>query len=433
MKRMRVWACATLAAAVAGGVAVGTWWGRSEVPPGGRVHDTPEDWITETPTTPAPAAVPTAAVDSAPTPPTQLPDVYEIRAACPSLIGELTAQCESALERRFAGEWQWRPGPLVPGVTHGESFALDGTTYAAVRDALARPECRVPPGRMYADLGESCAADAMARLGLLHVICDRWFAQDPDGSERLRFESRFENERWEVEPDNAEWLDQEDYLATREHNELVAYERSWTYRKCRAMPAEALEWRGLGFDHIADAKYLRDGPPWHVVPARDTHTASSWSTWLSNPLWEAAARLGSELAFDNLLRVKGQLDREPMSGLFAAMEARNPVFTQRKLSELVLDDSAMLAHAMAAQMLAHLQGLEVEWRTGWKRQGERIWYWTEDGEWVSWWGATRRFEAHERIEATLEAERIVARIAAQQGWDADGLDWSQVAAPDDRY
>lgn len=115
------------------------------------------------------------------------------------------------------------------------------------------------------------------------------------------------------------------------------------------------------------------------------------------------------------------------------MEAHNPVFAQRKLSELVRDDTAMLAHAMAAQMLARLQGLDLEWRTGWQGQGRRMWHWTEDGEWAGSRGGLLRFEAHERQEATLEAKRIVAPIATQQGWDAGGLDWSQVAAPDDRY
>ena len=428
MRRMRVWSCAALAAA--GGVALGTWWVRSEAPPDRPAPGVTADRISEAPTIPAPPAEPAAAADSAPTAPApRLPDVYEMRAACPSLIGELTAQCESALERRFAGEWPQRPRPLVPGVTYRELFALNESTYAAVRSALARPECRVPPGRMRADLGESCAADAMARLGLLHFVCDRWAAQDSGGDERLRLETRFENERWDVEPENAEWLDQEGYLSSREHNELVAYDRAWKHRKCRAMPAEVLEWRGLRFDHIADGEYVRHGPPWRVRHMQP----SSAAMWLSNPLWESAARLGSELAFDNLLDVKHQLRREPLAALFAAMEARNPVFAQRKLSEMVDDKTPMLAHAMAAQMLARLQGLEVEWHAGWRGQGERMWYWNEDGEWVSSWAVPRRFEAHERFEATLEAKRIVARIAAQQGWDADGLDWSQVTAPDDRY
>ena len=337
------------------------------------------------------------AAHAAPTPPaSRLPDVYEIRAACPSLIGEFTTECESALERRFAGEWRQRPRAFVAGVTDEEIFALDGSTYIAVRDALARRECRVPPGQMRPDLSESCAADAMARLGLLHFACDRWAARDPDGSARLRLESRFENERWEVEPDNAEWLDQEGYLASREHNELVAYERSWAYRKCRAMPTEALDWRGLRFDHIADTEYVRHGPPWLASTHSGEHMASYVAAWLSNPLWEAAARLGSELAFDNLLGVKEQLGREPMAGLFAAMEAHNPVFAQRKLSELVRDDTAMLAHAMAAQMLARLQGLDLEWRTGWQGQGRRMWHWTEDGEWAGSRGGLLRFEPHER-------------------------------------
>ena len=84
-------------------------------------------------------------------------------------------------------------------------------------------------------------------------------------------------------------------------------------------------------------------------------------------------------------------------------------------------------------MLARLQGLDLEWRTGWQVQGRRMWHWTDDGQWWDSLGALLRFEPHERQAATLEAKRIVACIAAQQGWDADGLDWSQVAAPDDRY
>ena len=429
MRPMRVATWAALAVAAAGGVALGTWWAHSEAPPGRRAHDANGGRIAEVPK--HTAAREPAAFHAAPAPPApRLPDVHDIRAACPSLVGELTAQCESALERRFVGAWAQLPSSLVTGVTYGELFALDESTYATVRDALARPECRVPPGRMRADLGESCAADAMARLALLHFVCDVWTVEDPDGSERLRLESRFENQRWDVEPDNAEWRDQRSYLRGREIKELNAYEGSWQYRKCRTMPAEALEWRGLGLDHVADTANLRRWPPRHYLLARELTSARSW--W-SDPLWESAARLGSELAFDKLLLVEGQLREDPMAALFAAMEARNPVFAQAKLSELVHDETAMLAHAMAAQMLARRQGLEVEWRSMWLNEGQRMWHWTEDGEWADSLGRLVRFEAHERFEATLEAKRIVARIAEQQGWDADGLDWSQVAAPDDRY
>ena len=432
MKPMGVAAWAALAVAVACGVAFGIWSGRSEAPADGRAHGATEGRLAEDPAIPALVAEPDVAVNAAPTPPSPgLPELHEIRAACPSLIGELTAQCESALERRFVGNWASGPGSLVPGVTYGELFALDGSTYAAVRDALARPECRVPPGRMRTDLGERCAADAMARLGLLHFVCDRWAVQDPDGGEALRLESRFENQRWDVEPDNAEWRDQQSYLRGRELKELVAYERAWKYRKCRAMRAEALEWRGFRLDHVADTARLRNWPP-RDYRMRHGRISARW--WWSAPLWESAARLGSELAFDWLLLSEGDVREEPLAALFAEMEARNPVFAQAKLSELVHDPTAMLAHALAAQMLARQQGLDVEWRSKWLGDGGgRMWYWTEDGEWVESWGGLLRFEAHERHEATVEAQRIVARIAAQQGWDADGLDWSQVAAPDDRY
>ena len=291
MSRKRVWACAALAVAAAGGVALGIWSARCAVPPGERAQGITEGRITEVPIRRAPVAARATVADAVPMPPTpHLPDVYEIRAACPSLIGDLTAQCESALERRFVGTWAQRPRSLLSGVTYGELFALDGSTYAAVRTALARPECRVPPGRMRADLGERCAADAMVLLGLLHFTCDRWTAQDRDGDERLQVETRLENERWEVEPDNAEWLDQEDYLRGREVKELNAYDGSWKYRKCRAMP-EALEWRGLRFEHIADGEYTRDGPPWHAWPDLEAYIASTAPSWLSHPLWESAARL----------------------------------------------------------------------------------------------------------------------------------------------
>ena len=143
MKRRCAWARAARAVAAAGAVALGTWWGRGEVPSGERMHGVTKDRITGTPVLPAPLAEPATAVDPAPPLAPRRPDVHEIRAACPSLI-----------------------------------------------------------------------------------------------------ESRFEHERWAVEPDEAALLDQEDYLARRENNELLAYEGAWIYRKCRAMPAEALAWRG---------------------------------------------------------------------------------------------------------------------------------------------------------------------------------------------
>ena len=434
MNRVRLWTCVALAVAVAGGGLLGMWSLGHDVPTAERAHRAAANSLAQQDSTPRnsiPEPMAVRAGDSVPMPSEpRVPDVHELRAACSSLIGELTAECESALERRFVDMWAHSPSSLVPGVTHGELFTLDESTYVAVRTALARPECRVPPGRMRTDLRQTCAADAMARLALLHRACFGWIAQDPDGSERLRLETRLENERWDVEPDNAEWLDQEDYLKAREQRELNAFERSWEYRKCRAMPAGALEWRGFRLEHVADgAYYMSNERPRQALSESEARRVA---LYLYMPLLEAAARLGSELAFERLLTIKTDLQEKTVADLVAAMEARNPTLAQAKLSELVHDDITMLAHAMAAQMLAPLQGLDVDWSASqWQELPK--WHWMEDGEWVDSHGRLLRLEAHERHEATVEAQRIVARIAAQQGWDADGLDWSQVAAPDDRY
>ena len=192
----------------------------------------------------------------------------------------------------------------------------------------------------------------------------------------------------------------------------MAYRRAWTYHKCQPL-RPVLEWRGLALDHVRD---ISAGPPDPFSPYGVD------DRWLSDPLLEAAARAGSAFALMRLLVSHYQLEDEAMARMFAEFEAHNPTLAQAKLAEIALGpemEEEMLAHAMAAQMLAPLQGVVAEWS----------WEWTEEAAWVDSWGGRLWFTADQHEDATEEAERIVVRIAEQQGWDATNLDWTRVAAP----
>ena len=345
-----------------------------------------------------------------------LHDLRELQAACPSLVGKLAEECASALERRFAGNSEWYPRTvLLPELTAADIFALTESTLAGVQGALSRPECQVPAGRFRADLRESCAADEMAKLALLHRKCSEWVDADPDRTKRLHVETMLDEARWDVEPKVGDWLDEENYLRMRSNNEAMAYANAWTYHKCQARRI-VLEWRGLALDHVRD---ISGGPPVPFQPYGG-HTM-----WLSNPLLRAAIRVGSELALMQLPLHPRQIEEEPLASMFAELEAHNPTLAHVKMAQTALSDTKTLAHAMAAQMLAPLQGLNAAWR----RHDAWRWQWTEEGAWHSSFGGRDWFTADEHKEATEKAERIVARIAEQQGWDATNLDWTRVAAP----
>ena len=204
------------------------------------------------------AATPRPALPVAPDAVAAPPNLEPLQAACPSLVGKLAEECASALERRFAGNLMWYPRTvLLPELTAADIFALTESTLARVQTALSRPECRVPAGRFRTDLRESCAADAMAKLALLHRKCSEWVDADPDRTKRLHIETMLDEARWDVEPKIPDWLDEENYLRMRWNNEAMAYANAWTYHKCQARRA-ILEWRGLALDHVRD---VSGGPP----------------------------------------------------------------------------------------------------------------------------------------------------------------------------
>ena len=113
MNRVRLWTCVALAVAVAGGVLLGIWSLGHDVPTAERAHQaaannpaqqdsTPRNSMPERAVRAGDGVVPLPSVPRA-------PDVHELRAACSSLIGVLTAECESALERLFVDMWAHSP------------------------------------------------------------------------------------------------------------------------------------------------------------------------------------------------------------------------------------------------------------------------------------------------------------------------------------
>ena len=273
------------------------------------------------------AATPRPALPVAPDAVAAPPNLEPLQAACPSLVGKLAEECASALERRFAGNSMWYPRTvLLPELTAADIFALTESTLAGVQTALSRPECRVPAGRFRTDLREICAADAMAKLALLHRKCSEWVDADPDRTKRLHIETMLDEARWDVEG----------------------------VRECLDIPQVPSPARRSG---VA-------GPRARPCAGRLRRAARPlraiwWATmWLSNPLLRAAIRVGSELALMQLPLHPRQLEEEPLASMFTELEAHNPTLAHVKMAQTALSDTKTLAHAMAAQMLAPLQRLE---------------------------------------------------------------------------
>ena len=117
-------------------------------------------------------------------------------------------------------------------------------TRRAVAEALDRPVCRIPlafdadgtlmPGEVRADLRETCAAGAMARLAELQALCFQTVHMDLDL--RLLMRQSFNDLAYDESPDLGEYH-------RRERDEAHGAARTyWKVYRCRSVPPEALEW-----------------------------------------------------------------------------------------------------------------------------------------------------------------------------------------------
>ena len=206
-------------------------------------------------------------------------------------------ECSTALERRY-GETVpelntgfFRPVMLGEPVTWAQVFDAAAATLAAVTQALARPECLVPEGRIRIDLREKCAADQMAKLAILRDECARSLRRHDSLERRQRW--------WEVDlaAANRE-VGQAEYHRRLEQMDEDWFGRMWRLGECRAVPEGAL--KALG--PFAPAFGLRQfGNEQADLMKAAARLGSDWA--LSSVLWWTNGLFGvAEDQFDAVAR-----------------------------------------------------------------------------------------------------------------------------------
>ena len=182
-------------------------------------------------------------------------EIEKLSHSCKPLWGEMPAECLATLDKLYARpdvtrNWHsehfedpadgpsepWTPLPISDRIVWRDVFTDPMALRRRVDEAAAKAECRALPGESRYELRGACAADAFARLSVLHRACGRILKWD--GSEYhdgWAFEWDWER-RWLYEgASDAEALARR--TATLAESELHF---AWRLRKCRTVPAEAM-------------------------------------------------------------------------------------------------------------------------------------------------------------------------------------------------
>ena len=221
-------------------------------------------------------------------PPPPATHIEDLERSCRPLWGTLPANCLAALDRLYADRdvtrnWHseprrdsaagprrpWVPLPLADRIVWRDVFADPLALRRAVDEAAADVRCRAMPGESRPELRVACAADAFARLSVLHRACGwilRW-----DGSEHHDgWAVEWERERGALDENARDGGDRASGRATLAESELHF---AWRLRQCRLAPSAAMS-----------RVFALRRPPHHS--GRSQHTE----------LLHVAARLGSPWA-----------------------------------------------------------------------------------------------------------------------------------------
>ena len=177
--------------------------------------------------------------------------IEPFKALCPSPSSWASPECMAALDDRY---WNrpvlcdahsnlgndpyrplWWPEPLNDTVVWRQVFENPTALRTEVETATRDSSCRLRENQFRPDLRAVCAADAMARLGVLHRACRpalNWEANP-------YFDGWRSN--WEERRIALEQTERDDYwqrVAELEDSELHF---AWRLAKCRAVPEHALE------------------------------------------------------------------------------------------------------------------------------------------------------------------------------------------------
>ena len=195
-----------------------------------------------------PAASPTAAELA--------PEVARVRGLCAPLWSDPSAECMAALDRIYLDRdvtlnyhsealrdpaegvtRTWGPKPLRDDLVWRHVFEDPLALRRMVEAAMADPQCLAMRGEVRHRLREVCAADAFARLSVLHFACGRILYWDGhelhDGWPAEWARERRHLKEDAQSPDDYAWR-----LATLNESELHF---AWRLTKCRAVSRRAME------------------------------------------------------------------------------------------------------------------------------------------------------------------------------------------------
>ena len=252
------------------------------------------------------------------------------------------AECLAALERRYQdtvpgfgripGTYHvpYRPVMLGKPVTWGEVFADTAAAVAAATEALARPDCLVPGGRIRVDLRDQCAADEMAKLAILRREC----------ASLLFWYDDLEHRQDSWDRDSIPFDEPLDQTAHQKHLQRLNegwFGAMWRLDKCRALPEEAMGVLG-------------------PIPRPDGSPHADGQIELT----KAAARLGSDWALSSNLRWSLRNNDELLldDDTIAVVAGERPV-----LAELLhmrrAEGAERVMHAVVAFRLGEALGVQV--------------------------------------------------------------------------
>ena len=294
----RTWAFAAFGVALAAAVAT-VWWR------GGQASPAPVDGTASRTTTPAtpPASQPVGESEPAPGvadaggPAVSLDDLWHL---CPNPWSGIGEECAAALDGRYLREavglaqlhdnpirWERRSkSAAFGGVVWEDVFADPEATREAALAALRREECRVAQGETRRDLGETCAADEVAKLAMLQEACvmplvlhsgfnpwrppgevQTWFGpSDAELDERWTW--------WVDRLDEDASLPLDEYWRRRAEIDDARFRFAWRLMRCEAVPETALAWLDVLPTPTAEPEDQNQGTHLTVIASR---LGSEWA------------------------------------------------------------------------------------------------------------------------------------------------------------
>ena len=178
-------------------------------------------------------------------------EIEPLKALCPSPSSAASAQCIEALHERYwdrpvlcdahsnmedgPSRPRWWPQPRSDTVVWRQVFENPSALRTEVEAATRDPSCRLRESQFRPDLRTACAADAMARLAVLHRACRRVLDWEDESNPYFDgWRPRWEARRAALDETDDDYRQQ---VAEVEESELHF---AWRLAKCRAVPESAL-------------------------------------------------------------------------------------------------------------------------------------------------------------------------------------------------